>query len=171
MQKVRKGCLRFSRFPVRPMVRAPGMGADGEEPLHRNAFVSLPRTVSVFLQRWHVQQRSCPFSCTGLMVSQPQETGSFPPFLFLQGFSRVPLHRRICHVSMITPFPNSQNTKAPPACHPVRVFYIPGKVNGAFGPEGCGLLTQAGCVEGLYRKVLRFDGPQGRGLWYHPMGR
>ena len=44
-------------------------------------------------------------------------------------------------------------------------------VDGAFGPEGCGLLTQAGCVEGLYRKVLRFDGPQGRGVWYHPMGR
>ena len=43
-----------------------------------------------------------------------------------------------------------------------------GKVDGAFGPEGC--------VEGLWKRVLRmdrpegrrvrkFDGPSGRGLW------
>ena len=43
-------------------------------------------------------------------------------------------------------------------------------------PEGCGRLTAAGCVEGLRKKVLKmdrpdgrrvrkFDGPSGRGLW------
>ena len=26
-------------------------------------------------------------------------------------------------------------------------------------PEGCGRLTAAGCVEGLWKKVLRIDGP------------
>ena len=29
-------------------------------------------------------------------------------------------------------------------------------------PEGCGRLTAAGCVEGLYRKVLKMDRPGGR---------
>ena len=33
------------------------------------------------------------------------------------------------------------------------------KFDGAFGPEGCGRLTAAGCVEGLREKVLKMDGP------------
>ena len=43
-----------SFFPISCKAHGEGPGAwgnDGEEPLHRNAFVSLPRTVSVFLQR------------------------------------------------------------------------------------------------------------------------
>ena len=36
------------------------------------------------------------------------------------------------------------------------------KFDGAFGPEGCGGGFAAGCVEGLCKKVLRFDRPLGR---------
>ena len=67
------------------------------------------------------------------------------------------------------------------------------KFDGAFGPEGCGggfaadykkrgAAGAAGCVEGLWKKVLRidrpdgrrvlkFDGLSGRGLWYRPLGQ
>jgi len=31
-------------------------------------------------------------------------------------------------------------------------------------PEGCGRLTAAGCVEGLYRKVLKMDRPLAGGF-------
>ena len=31
-------------------------------------------------------------------------------------------------------------------------------------PEGCGRLTAAGCVEGLYRKVLKMDGHRAQGF-------
>ena len=55
------------------------------------------------------------------------------------------------------------------------------RIDGALGPEGCGRLSAAGCVEGLWKRVLRmdrpdgrrvlkFDGPSGRGLWYRPQG-
>ena len=52
----------------------------------------------------------------------------------------------------------------------------------ALRAEGCGRLTAAGCVEGLCRdrflgltglmgrRVLKFDGPLARGLWYRPQG-
>ena len=53
------------------------------------------------------------------------------------------------------------------------------RVDGALGPEGCGRLSAAGCVEELRkrvlkmdrpdgRRVLKFDGLSGRGLWYRP---
>ena len=59
------------------------------------------------------------------------------------------------------------------------------RVDGALGPEGCGRLPAAGCVRfaqgqgerGLRltgpmgRRVLKFDGFSGRGLWYRPYGR
>ena len=52
-----------------------------------------------------------------------------------------------------------------------------GRVDGALGPEGCGRLSAAGCGKGLRkrvlkmdrpngRRVLKFDGLSGRGLWW-----
>ena len=36
-----------------------------------------------------------------------------------------------------------------------------GRVDGALGPEDCGRLSAAGCVEGLCRRVLKMDRPYG----------
>jgi hypothetical protein len=62
------------------------------------------------------------FSCARLAGMTAAGNGKFPPFPFLQGFSHIPLHRPISYVPMITPFPNSKNTKALTGCHPVRAF-------------------------------------------------
>ena len=36
------------------------------------------------------------------------------------------------------------------------------RVDGTLGPEGCGRLSAAGCVEGLRKRVLKMDRPEGR---------
>jgi len=35
------------------------------------------------------------------------------------------------------------------------------RVDGALGPEGYGRLSAAGCVEGLWKRVLKMDRPYG----------
>ena len=44
------------------------------------------------------------------------------------------------------------------------------RIDGALGPEGCGRLSAAGCVEGLWKKVLKIDRLSAGGLWQRPAG-
>ena len=45
------------------------------------------------------------------------------------------------------------------------------KFDGAFGPEGCGGGSAAGCVEGLYIALLRGRRPFGPRVMVAPFGR
>ena len=73
---------------------------------------------------------------------------------------------------MITPFPNSKNTKAFTGCHPVKAFYaVYGAACGGKKPYnrpgalwGLRVLKFDGAIA---PRVLRFDAPPARGLWWH----